>query len=88
MKRLIYILILISIAIIQQMKFGQQPKELDAPLTELIRPAATRVTEKPIELLGYPAPEEVWPYVPPPTTVPWPTPIFPTPAPTMNPWGD
>lgn len=38
---------------------------------------------------GYPAPEDDWPYAPPPTWAPGPTltmPPLPTLAPTMDPW--
>ena len=75
-------------------------KELSAPITERMRPAEVveiKQVNKPrqeVELMAYPAPEDTWPYIPPPDyshETPLPTPdlsILPTPAPTMNPMGD
>ena len=75
-------------------------KELSAPITDRMQPieviesVKVNKPQQEVELMAYPAPEESWPYIPPPDyshETPLPTPdfsILPTPAPTLNPWGD
>ena len=66
----------------------------DLPRHYIVITEEPKVSKPQVELMAYPAPEDTWPYIPPPDyshETPLPTPdlsILPTPAPTMNPWGD
>jgi hypothetical protein len=100
MKRLFVGILLVILATSYFVQKEHILKGLERTLVESLQPAPAIVQEKPkpkprqdTELMAYPAPgEPLLPYPAPlsPIRTPLPTAtiILPTPAPTMNPWGD
>ena len=92
MKRILIGILLVVLGMSYVVTREHVLKGLSAPITEQMQPV--KVIKPQVELMPYPAPEDDWPYVPPPDyshETPLPTPdlsILPTLAPTMNPLDD